>query len=31
MGLTEPVQNSIAAAADMVEELVEQIAATKTT
>ncbi len=26
MGLTEPVQNSIAAAADMVEELVEQIA-----
>ncbi len=29
MGLTEPVQNSIAAAADMVEELVEQIAATK--
>ncbi|MGB7553617.1 MAG: hydrogenase maturation protease [Candidatus Korobacteraceae bacterium] len=29
MGLTEPVQNSIAAAADMVEELVEQIAAAK--
>jgi hydrogenase maturation protease len=26
MGLTEPVQNSIGAAADMVEELVEQIA-----
>jgi len=27
MGLTEPVQNSITGAADMVEELVEQIAA----
>ncbi len=30
MGLTEPVHNSVAAAADMVEELVEQIAAAKT-
>jgi hydrogenase maturation protease len=30
MGLTEPVQNSVTAAADMVEELVEQIAAEKT-
>jgi hydrogenase maturation protease len=31
MGLTEPVQNSIAVAADMVEELVEHIAVARTT
>lgn len=31
MGLTEPVQNAIAGAADMVEELVEQISGAKTT
>jgi hydrogenase maturation protease len=30
MGLTGPVQNAIAPAADMVEELVEQIATSKT-
>ncbi|MGB8770717.1 MAG: hydrogenase maturation protease [Candidatus Korobacteraceae bacterium] len=30
MGLSEPVQNSVAAAADMVEELVGQIAGAKT-
>ncbi len=29
MGLTAPVQNSISAAADMVEELVEQLAAAR--